>query len=72
MVVEKANGDVTSGADDTSYMEWHLYTWDPAHRMELVTDDIQEDRADVDTESMPVPWYSPTTKEISAMYATCS
>ncbi len=72
MVVEKAKGAATTGAEVNSFVEWLLCTWNPAHRMELVANDIRVDREGVDVELMIVPWYSQTPKDIAAMYATCS
>ena len=72
MVVEKAKGSATTGADVTSFMEWLLCTRDPARRMELVANDIRVNRAGVDVEMMFVPWYLQNPKDIAAMYATCS
>jgi hypothetical protein len=72
MVVENAKGAAGTGAEVNDFMEWLLCTWDPAHRIELVANDIRVDRAGLDVELMPVPWYSQTPKDISAMYATCS
>ena len=72
MVVEKAKGAATTVDEVNSYMEWLLCTWDPAHRMKLVANDIRVDREGVGVELMAVPWYSQTPKDIAAMYATCS
>jgi len=72
MVVEKAKGAATTGDEVNSFLEWLLCTWDPAHRMELVTNDIRVDREGVDVELMVVLWYSQTPKDIAAMYATCN
>ncbi len=55
-----------------NFVEWLLCTWDPAHRMELVANDILVDREGVDMELMAVPWYSQTPKDITTMYATFS
>ena len=49
-----------------------MCTWDPAHLMKLVANDIRVDREGVDVELMVVPLYSQTIKDIVAMYATCN
>jgi hypothetical protein len=58
LVVEKAKGVAATGAEVNSFWEWLLCTWDMAHRMELVANDIRVDRKGVDVELMAVPWYS--------------
>ena len=72
MVIENAEGAATIAAEVNNFVEWLLCTWDPAHRMELVANDIRVDREGLDVELMAVPWYSQTPKDIAAMYATCS
>ena len=72
MVVEKAKGAAATGDDVNSFVELLLCTWGPAHRMELVANDIRVDPEGVDVELSSVPWYSQTPKGISAMHATCS
>jgi hypothetical protein len=72
IVVEKGKRVATTRDKFTSYMEWLLYTWDPTHRMELVANDIRDDRDGVDLELMSVTWYSQTPKDIATMYTTCS
>ena len=58
MVVKKAKGAPTTGAEVNSLFEWLLCTWGPAYHMELVADDIRVDREGADVELMVVPWYS--------------
>ena len=72
MVVENAKGAAATAREVNNFVEWLLCTWDPAHRMELVANDIRVDREGLDVELMAVPWYSQTPKDIAAMYATCS
>ena len=55
MVVEKAKGVAATGDEVDRFLEWLLCTWDPAHRMELVANDIRVDREGVDVELMVVP-----------------
>jgi len=62
----------TTARETTRVLEWLLCTWDPAHRLELVANDIRVDRHGVDVEVMSVPWYAQTPKDISAIYACCS
>ncbi len=49
-----------------------LFTWDPAHRLEIVANDICIDKLGVDIELMFVPWYAQIPKDIDAMYACWS
>jgi len=72
MVVEKAKGAATTGNDVDSFMECLFCTWDPAHRMEIIANDIRVDREGVDVKLMTVPWSFQTPKAIATMYATCS
>ena len=72
MMVEKAKGAAATGDEVNNFLEWLLCTWDPAHRMELVANDIRVDREGVNVELLSVPWYSQIPKDISAMHATCS
>ena len=71
-VVEKAKGAATTGDEVSMFLEWLLCTWDPAHRMELVANDIRVDREGVDVDLMAFPWYSQTPKDIASMYVACS
>ncbi len=72
MVVENVKGAATTATEVNSFIEWLLCTWDPAHRMELVINDIRVNRVGVDVELMITPWYSQAPKDIAAMYATSS
>jgi hypothetical protein len=72
LVVEIAKRVIANGAEVTSFMEWLLCTWYPAHRIEIVANDIRIDREGADVELMSIPWYSQATKDIADMYATCS
>ena len=47
-------------------------TRDPAHRLELVANDIRIDKVGVDVELIFVPWYAHIPKDIAPMYACCS
>jgi len=49
-----------------------LCTWDPAHRLQLVANDIRVDKLGVDVELMFVPCYAQIPKDIAAMYACCN
>ncbi len=55
MIVENAKGVASTATEVNIFMEWLLCTWDPAHRMELVANDIRVDRAGADVELMAVP-----------------
>ena len=46
IVVETAKGATSIGDEVNRFVEWLLCTWDPAHRMELVANDIRVDRED--------------------------
>jgi hypothetical protein len=72
MTVERAKGTTATAREKAGLLEWLLCTWDPAHRLELVTNDIRVDRNGVDVELMSVPWYAQTPKDVFAMYACCS
>ncbi len=54
-IVERAKGSPTIPSEIQSLVEWMVCTWDPAHRLELVANDIRIDRLGVDVEFMPVP-----------------
>jgi len=49
-----------------------LFSWDLAHRLELVTNAIRVNEFSVDVELMFVPWYSQISKDIVAMHAYCN
>ena len=49
-----------------------LCTWDSAHKLELVVNDIRVDKLGLDVEPMSVLWYARIPKDIFAMYACCS
>jgi hypothetical protein len=68
-MIEGAKGGPATTTEVQNRKEWMLCTWDPAHRLELVTGDIRVDKLGVDVELMTVPWYAQTPKDISAMYA---
>jgi hypothetical protein len=72
MMIERDKGTTTTARETTRVIEWLLCTWDLAHRLELVANDIRVDRHNVDVDLMSVPWYAQTPKNISAMYACCS
>ncbi len=72
MMIERAKGTTTKTREIEDLLEWLLCTWDPAHRLELVTNDIRVDRHGVDVELMSIPWYAQIPKDISAMYACWS
>jgi hypothetical protein len=55
MVVEKTKEAATTGTEVNNFVEWLLCTWDPAHRMALLANDIRVDRDGVDVELMAVP-----------------
>jgi hypothetical protein len=55
MVVDKAKGAATTRDEVDMFMKWLVYTWDPAHRIELVANDIRVDREGVDVELTAVP-----------------
>ena len=57
-IVEKAKGSPATRADIRNLTEWLLCTWDLAHRLELVTNDIRVDKLGVDVELLYVPWYA--------------
>jgi hypothetical protein len=44
-----------------------LCTWNPAHQLELVANDIRIDKLGVDDELMFVLWYAQIPKDISSM-----
>jgi hypothetical protein len=69
MMIERAKGAPATARETKQLLEWLLCTWDPAHRLELIANDIRVDRQVVDVELMFVPWYAQTPKDISAMYA---
>ena len=72
IMIERAKGTTTTTRETQDLLEWLLCTWDPAHRLELVTNNIRVDRHGVDVKLMSVPWYAQIPKDISAMYACCS
>ena len=55
MVAEKVKGYASTGDEINSFVEWLLCTWDPAHHMELIANDIQVYREGVDVELMVLP-----------------
>ena len=67
--MEKAKGGPATRSEIKDLKEWLLCTWDPAHRLELVANDIRLDKLGVDVELMSVPWYAQIPKDIAAMYA---
>jgi hypothetical protein len=71
-IVEKAKGALATRSEISNLKEWLLCTWDPAHRLELVANDIRLDKLGVDVELMSIPWYARIPKDIAAMYACCS
>ncbi len=71
-MIEGAKGGPASTTEVQNRKEWMLCTWDPAHRLELVTGDIRVDKLGVGVELMAVPWYAQTPKDISTLYACCS
>ena len=58
MMVEIAKGTTSTTRETQDFLEWLLCTWDPAHRSELVTNDIRVDRHGVDVELISVPWFA--------------
>ncbi len=72
MVIERVKKTTATAREKTELLEVLLCTLDPAHCLELVTNDICVDRHTVDVELMSVHWYAQTPKDISAMYACCS
>ena len=72
LMVEAAKGSPTSRHEIHNRVEWMLCSWDPAHRLELVTKDIRLDKPGLDVELLYVPWYAQIPKNIPSMYATCS
>ena len=71
-MVEQAKGAPATRSEIKNLKEWLLCTWDPAHRLELVANDIRIDKLGVDVELMSVPWYAQIPKDIASMYACCS
>jgi len=71
-MIERAKGTKATAREETRLLEWLLCTRDPAHRLELVANNIRVDRLGVDVELMSVPWCALTPKDISTMYACCS
>ncbi len=72
MMIQQAKEFAATTRETQDLLEWLLSTWDPAHRLELVTNDVRVDRHGVDVEMMFVPWYANIPKDISAMYECCS
>jgi hypothetical protein len=70
-IVEKAKEAPAARSKIRNLKVWLLCTWDPAHRLELVANDIRVDKLGVDVELMLVPWYAQIPKDIAAMYACC-
>jgi len=71
-IVEQAKGAPATRSEVKNLKEWLLYTWDPAHRLELVANDNRVDKLGVDVEIMSVPWYAQIPKDVVAMYSCCS
>ena len=69
IMIERATGTTATAKETAGLLEWLLCTWDPAHRLELVANDIRVDRLGLDVELASVPWYAQIPKDISAMYA---
>ena len=57
-MVEQAKGGRASRQESQDSAEWMLCTWDPAHMLELVVNDIRVDKRGLDVELMPVIWYA--------------
>ena len=55
MVIERSKGTTATTREAKDLLEWLLCTWDPAPRLELVTDDIRVDPHGVAVELMSVP-----------------
>jgi hypothetical protein len=68
-IVEKAEKSPATRSEICNLKEWLLCTWDHAHRLELVANDIRVDKLGVDVELVSVPWYAQIPKDIPSMYA---
>jgi hypothetical protein len=55
MMIERAKGTSSTARETSCLLEWLLCTWDPAHRLELIANDIRVDRHGIDVELMSVP-----------------
>jgi len=64
-IVEKAKGALATRSEIRNLVEWLLRTWDPAHPLELVANDIRIGKLGVDVELMSVPWYAQIPKDIA-------
>ncbi len=71
-MIERDKGTTVTASETAGLLEWLLCTWDPAHRSELVANEIRADRLGLDVELASVPWYAQIPKDISAMYACCN
>jgi hypothetical protein len=70
-MVEQTKGGQATRQEIQDSAKWMLCTWDPAHKLELVVNDIRVDNLDLDVGLMSVPLYAQIPKDISAMYACC-
>jgi len=61
MVKQEKGGRATKQEIQDS-AEWMLCIWYPAHKLELVVNDIRVDKLDLDMELMLVPWYAQTQR----------
>jgi hypothetical protein len=71
-IVEQAKGCPTTRSEIRNLVGWLLCTWDPAHRLELVVNDIRNDKLGVDDELMSAPWYAEIPKDNASMYSCYS
>ena len=70
--MEKSKGAPATPSEIRNLVEWLLCTWDHAHRLELVANDIRIDKLGVDVELMSVHWYAQIPNDIVSIYACCS
>ncbi len=70
--MEKAKGAPATRSEIRILGERLLCTWDPAHRLELVANDIRIDKLGVDVELMSAQRYAQIPKDFTAMYVCCS
>ena len=67
-IVKQAKGPSTTRSEIRNLVKWVLYTWEPAHRLELVANDLRIDKLGVDVERMFVPSYAQIPKDIACMH----
>ena len=71
-IVEQAKGAPATRSEIRNLVEWLFCTWDRAHLLKLVANDVRIDKFGVDVELMFVPWCAHIIKDIAAVYACCS